>query len=167
MENSDPTAFERKKDHIDLAFQSQVLHKDVDQRFYYEPLLSGHPLPSSNARTSFLGCEFDFPVWVSSMTGGTELAGTINKNLALACKKYNLGMGLGSCRQLLYNHNNLTDFDVRKYIGDRPLFANLGIAQLEELVESGQTWKVDELVKRLSANGLIIHINQAIFYITT
>ncbi len=159
MEKSEPTAFERKKDHIDLAFQSQVLHKDVDQRFYYEPLLSGHPLPFSKIKTSILGFEFDFPVWVSSMTGGTELAGTINKNLALACEKYNLGMGLGSCRQLLYSLDNLADFDVRHFIGDRPLFANLGIAQIEDLVENGQAWKVIELVDRLSADGLIIHIN--------
>ena len=41
--DKDPTAQERKKDHIELAFQSQVTAPEIDQRFYYEPLLSAHP----------------------------------------------------------------------------------------------------------------------------
>jgi isopentenyl-diphosphate delta-isomerase len=38
----DPTASERKKDHIELAFRSKVSHHNIDQRFYYEPILSSH-----------------------------------------------------------------------------------------------------------------------------
>ena len=39
----DPTAESRKKDHIDLAFKSQVSKDTLDERFFYEPILSGHP----------------------------------------------------------------------------------------------------------------------------
>jgi isopentenyl-diphosphate delta-isomerase len=156
----DPTASSRKRDHIELAFRSQVESGTLDQRFYYEPLLSGHPERGSLKSFLFLGKTMRAPVWVSSMTGGTEWANTINHNLARACKEFGMGMGLGSCRPLLYSNDSLPDFDVRKEIGDDlPLFANLGVAQLEELIDRGELYRVRELTDKLQADGLIIHVN--------
>lgn len=156
----DPTAESRKRDHIELAFQSQVAQAALDGRFYYEPLLSGHPQRGSLKSFLFLGKAMRAPMWVSSMTGGTELAHAINHNLARACKDFGMGMGLGSCRPLLYSDDTLKDFDVRNLIGDSlPLFANLGIAQLEQLIESGGLFRARELVDKLQADGLIIHVN--------
>ena len=48
--------------------------------------------------------------WISSMTGGTEKAGVINRNLARLANEFGLGMGLGSCRNLLYSDEYLADF---------------------------------------------------------
>lgn len=158
-ENTDISAKSRKKDHIELAFKSRVSSSDLDQRFYYEPIFAPHPDESTDISLDFLGKKFKAPIWVSSMTGGTAIAGIINKNLAKACGQFGLGMGLGSCRQLLYDDEHFEDFNVRKYIGDQPLYANLGIAQLEMLVEQKKVKKVTELLKRLEADGLIIHIN--------
>jgi isopentenyl-diphosphate delta-isomerase len=53
----------------------------------------------------------------------------------------------------------LADFDVRDTIGDMPLFANLGIAQIEDLIDQGETARIGELLKKLQANGLIVHVN--------
>jgi isopentenyl-diphosphate delta-isomerase len=150
-------AGQRKKDHIELTFSSQVMDNNADPRFNYEPLLGD--LKKVELKSEFLGTTFDHPIWISSMTGGAEKAQTININLAKLCKKYGLGMGLGSCRQLLYDDKHLDDFDMRKHIGDRPLFANLGIAQLEMLVEGKQTCKITEIIDKLNADGLIIHVN--------
>ncbi|MEZ4894340.1 MAG: hypothetical protein R2778_15150 [Saprospiraceae bacterium] len=36
----DPTAADRKQDHIELAFKSRVEDSFLDKRFYYEPLFS-------------------------------------------------------------------------------------------------------------------------------
>ena len=156
----DEVAAMRKKDHIEMAFKSQVAQKDLDQRFYYEPLLSGHPDSNALAVTKFLGKKMKAPIWVSSMTGGTKEAFTINHNLARACKEFGLGMGLGSCRALLYGKERLADFDLRSIIGsDQPLYANLGIAQLEELVEKKSLARAEDLVALLQADGLIIHVN--------
>lgn len=160
QDQEDPTAESRKRDHIELAFQSQVARGALDGRFYYEPLLSGHPRRGSLKSFLFLGKAMRAPMWVSSMTGGTEMAHTINHNLARACKDFGMGMGLGSCRSLLYSNETLKDFDVRTLIGDSlPLFANLGIAQLEQLIEKGELYRVRELVDKLQADGLIIHVN--------
>ena len=156
----DPTAVSRKKDHIDLAFKSQVEAAALDPRFYYEPLLSPHPASGSLPALDFHGKILRAPLWVSSMTGGTEMANIINRNLARACREFGMGMGLGSCRQLLYSDDMLPDFDVRDVIDpDLPLYANLGIAQLEQLIDAGETARIDELVGKLRADGLIIHVN--------
>jgi isopentenyl-diphosphate delta-isomerase len=156
----DPNAPNRKKDHIELAFRSQVERRNLDDRFYYEPMLSSHPVDGPYGEFPFLGKSLRAPVWVSSMTGGTEWARTINQNLARACKDFGMGMGLGSCRALLYSDEYLEDFNVRAFIGDDlPLYANLGIAQVEELLAKRETSRITALLEKLSADGLIIHVN--------
>ncbi|MBN2347230.1 MAG: type 2 isopentenyl-diphosphate Delta-isomerase [Bacteroidales bacterium] len=150
---------DRKKDHIDLAFQSQTLVSEADRRFYYEPLLQPHPgkKPESLA---FLGKTLQAPVWISSMTGGTEKAFEINSRLAKVCREFGLGMGLGSCRKILTDNTHFADFDLRDIIGeDLPFFANLGICQIEEIVENNKFDQVTNLINRLRADGLIIHVN--------
>ncbi len=150
---------DRKKDHIDLAFSSRVDPQDADARFFYEPLLAAHH-SGTISPFAFAGKTMSLPIWVSSMTGGTQLAGAINRNLARACGEFGLGMGLGSCRTLLKDDTHLEDFNVRPYIGkDSPLYANLGIAQLEELVKNKEEERVEELVHRLEADGIVIHVN--------
>lgn len=149
----------RKKDHIDLALKSQTGRPEMDDRFHYEPMLSGHPVGGLKPFT-FLGREHQIPMWVSSMTGGTKLAGKINRNLARACREFGMGMGLGSCRIILEDDTYFEDFNMRPVIGpDKPLWANLGIAQIEELIDSGRINLAEKLVEKLEADGLIIHVN--------
>jgi len=159
IKDEDPNATSRKRDHIELAFRSQVGTDDLDPRFYYEPLLAAHPSDATQPST-FLGKELKNPIWVSSMTGGTELARTINHNLARACKDFGMGMGLGSCRGLLNSDEYLKDFDIRPIMGDDlPFYANLGIAQVEKLLMSDQVEQIFRMMDKLRADGLIIHVN--------
>lgn len=150
---------QRKGAHIELASRAQTSVMEVDGRFNYEPMFFTHPKSSDRWETKFLNHHLDYPIWISSMTGGTGHAGLINQNLATLCGKHKLGMGLGSCRSLLEGDDRLSDFAVRKYLGNQPLFANLGLAQLEGYVQQGQENKIHEMVKKVEANGLIIHIN--------
>jgi isopentenyl-diphosphate delta-isomerase len=149
----------RKSDHLDLAKEAQSPLSSVDSRFYYEPVFFSHPDSTLKSPLNFLGNSFDFPFWISSMTGGTKNAKDINANLARLCHEFNLGMGLGSCRPLLDSLERIEDFSIRKIIGDRPLYANLGIAQVEQLIQENKTEKIHTMVNRLEASGLIIHIN--------
>lgn len=149
----------RKKDHIELAFKSQTPDLMIDERFNYEPLLSAHPSEELK-EFHFLGKTLRTPIWVSSMTGGTELAGKINGNLAKACREFGMGMGLGSCRIILEDDKYLSDFNVRDIIGDDlPLYANLGINQLELILKSKKIDVINNLILKLHADGLIIHVN--------
>lgn len=159
MTKQDSKAADRKKDHINLAFESKVSADQIDERFYYEPLLQAHPADISLERR-FLGKIVRTPIWISSMTGGTEKGKMINQNLAKACHDFGMGMGLGSCRSLLHSDEYLDDFAVRKIIGDDlPFYGNLGIAQVESLVTSSKLELIDILVDKLELDGLIVHIN--------
>lgn len=150
---------ERKKDHISLAFQSQLPISHIDSRFYYEPMLAAHPVGMSSS-IKFLGKELAVPFWVSSMTGGTAVAKTINQNLARACNEFGMGMGLGSCRILLDDPQHIDDFDVRDILGSHlPFYANIGICQLEELLENNELDRLTDIVKRLRTDGVIVHVN--------
>jgi len=159
FEDQDKTAVSRKQDHIALAFSSQVAASSLDPRFSYEPLLSSHQ-ESALKEHDFLGKRFRAPLWVSSMTGGTNLAKTINENLARAAKQFGFGMGLGSCRGLLTDDSFLADFQMRPILGyELPLYANLGIAQLEQLLDNNKTELILRLIDKLQADGLIVHVN--------
>ncbi len=150
---------QRKNDHIDLAASSRTGPAEADNRFNYEPALGIHPAEPLPV-ILLTGKQLRAPLWVSSMTGGSREGGVINHNLARACAEFGLGMGLGSCRVLLDNPAFFPDFDVRDTIGsDLPLFANIGIAQLERMLGTGETARLEELVQSLRADGLIVHLN--------
>jgi isopentenyl-diphosphate delta-isomerase len=149
---------QRKIDHIKLAFESVA--DGLDNRFFYEPLLFAHPTDSIIPITKIGDKISKLPLWVSSMTGGAEMAGTINHRLAEACGKYGIGMGLGSCRIILEDDKYFKDFDLRDKLGNNvPFFANLGIAQIEEIVKKKNYNTIENLILALRADGLIIHIN--------
>lgn len=150
---------DRKKSHIEHALTSQKLLDSIDNRFDYEPLFRPHPTGSTES-FEFLGKRQKVPIWVSSMTGGTKMAGTINRNLARACQEFGMGMGLGSCRMIMDDDTYFEDFNVRPIIGDDyPLYANLGIAQIEEFLASDSLDRIRVLLDRLQADGLVVHIN--------
>lgn len=142
-----------------MAYDSQTGYPEQDRRFIYEPLLSAHPNKEPDA-FPFLGKMMKAPLWVSSMTGGTGIAKNINRNLAKACREFGLGMGLGSCRKILFDKTYWEDFDVRDVIGpDQPFWANLGIAQVEQLLAKSEEQAIVNLVGNLRADGLIVHVN--------
>lgn len=149
---------DRKFEHIQLALDSQTKLAEQDLRFNYEPLLAAHP-ENADLSIPFLGKTMRTPIWVSSMTGGTGVAKTINGNIARACREFGLGMGLGSCRKILFDKTHWDDFNFRDEIGDQPFWANLGIAQVEELLASKNIQAIIDLVGELRADGLIVHVN--------
>ena len=89
----------RKREHIELAFRSQTTAVEVDPRFIYEPLLSGHP--TGLVAKTFLGRTFRTPIWACSMTGGTHFAKRINEKIARICRDFGMGMGKQSLERLL------------------------------------------------------------------
>ncbi|MCK5775914.1 MAG: hypothetical protein KAH25_07060, partial [Bacteroidales bacterium] len=149
----------RKKDHIDLAYQAQMFEQDISDLFNYEPMLASNELKLL-PKQRFLGKELKLPIWISSMTGGTAEAKKINQNLAKACRDFGMGMGLGSCRALLNSNERFDEFNIREIMGDDlPLMANLGIAQVETLLDKGEADKINHLIQKLNADGLMLHIN--------
>jgi isopentenyl-diphosphate delta-isomerase len=148
----------RKSEHLKLALSQAGEGITSDRRFYYEPMLGSHPSELLQ-KFSFLGKTMKAPLWISSMTGGTAEAAEINRRLAMVCNEFGLGMGLGSCRSLLSDKKYFADFDLRAIIGDQPFYANLGIAQVDELLTNGEAHRIKNLIGDLQADGLVVHVN--------
>ena len=154
-----PSSETRKKDHIEMSFSSVPDQKTDLGKLTYEPLLAAHPKSYGHLKQTFLGFDFSMPLWISSMTGGTQKASHINQNLARACGEFGLGMGLGSCRPLLDNHGRFEDFNVKHLMNGAPLFTNFGVAQLEQLIDQKSLSKIEDITQKLKADGIVIHVN--------
>jgi isopentenyl-diphosphate delta-isomerase len=156
----DPGGMEtRKRRHIDVCLSEAVDYQTVttgleSYRLPYNALTQTD-LRSVDLSTDFLGARLRAPVLIGSMTGGAELSGTINRNLAVAAQQLGVGMMLGSQRIMLDNGAASTSFSVRDVAPDVLLIGNIGLAQLDGLV-------VPDLVKaldRVGANALAVHTN--------
>ena len=156
----DPGGMEtRKRRHIDVCLSEAVDYQTVttgleSYRLPYNALTQTD-LRSVDLSTDFLGARLRAPVLIGSMTGGAELSGTINRNLAVAAQQLGVGMMLGSQRIMLDNAAASTSFSVRDVAPDALLIGNIGLAQLDGLV-------VPDLVKaldRVGANALAVHTN--------
>lgn len=149
----------RKDHHIAFGPQSQSAVNDIDPRFNYEPLFVCTENQQLNP-INFFDQQLEFPLWISSMTGGAQKAADINKNLAAACAHFGLGMGLGSLRPLMQERRMLSDYQLREIAGAKtPLYGNLGIAQLHSYLENGEITKFMDLCSKLDLDGLFIHVN--------
>jgi isopentenyl-diphosphate delta-isomerase len=157
---ADPGGMEtRKRRHIDVCLTEAVEFETVTTgleryRLPYNALTQTD-LGSVDLSTTFLGSRLRAPVLVGSMTGGAELSGTINRNLAVAAQQLGVGMMLGSQRIMLDNESATHSFRVRDVAPDVLLIGNIGLAQLNEVM-------LPDLVKaldRVGANALAVHTN--------
>ncbi len=149
----------KKEDHIKLASLASTPLETLDQRFSYDPVHGVHPDSNEKWKIRFGPWNLNYPVWISSMTGGAEKARNINERLARLCGTHQLGMGLGSCRKIVEDPSCIPDFQVKKYMADQPLFANLGLAQCEAWLEEGKAVRIHDIISICEADGLIIHLN--------
>ncbi|HEU0167742.1 MAG TPA: hypothetical protein VFS62_08185, partial [Chloroflexota bacterium] len=100
-DGTDPTIRGRKAEHIAI---STTL--DVEPAVYtsWEDVVLVHnclpelDLDDIDLSVDFLGHRLGAPLIFSSMTGGHELAGSINAVLAEVAERFRLGMGVGSQR---------------------------------------------------------------------
>ena len=150
----------RKADHIRICLEDNVQSPEITTglekyRFTHVclPELNGKDIDVS---TTFLGKHLNAPLLISSMTGGTEQAGIINRRLAEVAQKYNLAMGVGSVRVAVEKPQVADTFAVRKYAPDILLFANLGAVQLNYQYGIDECLRIIDITE---ADALILHIN--------
>ena len=149
----------RKADHLRIAAGPGVEHTGGTGLEHVR--LRHRALPERDLRdvdldTALCGRPLAAPLLVSAMTGGTDEAGEINGALARAAAQHGVGLVLGSGRKLLDDPALLRTY--RPAAADRPplLLANLGAAQVRG---PRGAEAAEELVDRLDADGLSIHLN--------
>jgi len=158
----DATITNRKDDHLRLALEDRV---EVARPEGWDAIrLTPRALPELaladvDPSLTFLGKRLAFPLIVGSMTGGTDLAGTLNRRLARAAARAGIGMGLGSQRVMLVRPETRATFQVKDEAPDLPLLiANVGAVQLNYGVGDLQ---LAELVREVAADALVLHLNVA------
>ena len=148
----------RKRRHIDVCLSEAVQYQSVTTGFerYRLPYnaLTQTSLAGIDLGTDFLGVPLRAPVLIGSMTGGSELSGTINRNLATAAQSLGVGMMLGSQRVML-GDESVGTFHVREFAPDVLLVGNIGLAQLNRSVVP----KLRRALDGVGANALAVHTN--------
>jgi isopentenyl-diphosphate Delta-isomerase len=150
----------RKADHIRINLQADVGAKGIDSGFdeyrFRHQALPELDLDAVDTSVGVLGRRLAAPLLVSSMTGGTPEARSLNRALAEVAQARGLAMGLGSGRVLLEHPEVQDTFDVRPLAPDVLLLANLGAVQLNRGVTADDCRR---LVGRLGADALVLHLN--------
>ncbi|QQY79585.1 isopentenyl-diphosphate delta-isomerase [Keratinibaculum paraultunense] len=147
---------DRKREHIAYYLKSKhggnTLFDDVFIEHNSLPELN---LLEINTNTEFLGKKIDYPIMINAITGGTEFAWEINKNLSKIASKYNIPMAVGSQTIALVDKESHKSFRiVRENIGNEGVvIANLNAhASIED---------VKFAIDLLEADGIQIHLNPA------
>jgi isopentenyl-diphosphate delta-isomerase len=149
----------RKADHIRINLEEDVrsgLTTGLERYHFIHQALPELDLEAVDLSVNIFGRHLQAPLLISSMTGGTEQAGTINRTLAQAAQATGIAMGVGSQRAALEQADLAASFQVRTLAPDILLLANLGAIQLNYGygVEHCQ-----RAVDMIEADGLILHFN--------
>jgi isopentenyl-diphosphate delta-isomerase len=150
----------RKKDHIEICLNKNVqfdkFSSGFDAYHFSHQALPEISLDEIDLSINILGKKLNAPVFVSSMTGGLEQGKRINENLATACQKLSLAMGMGSQRIIFEMPESAETFKVRHVAPDILLFGNVGAVQLNYGFGENE---LKEIVNSISADALYLHLN--------
>ena len=150
----------RKAEHIRICLERDVEFKKKTTWFEYVELIH-NPLPELDfdeikLEARFLNRLFNYPIVIEGMTGGTDEAYKINKNLAEAAAQLNIPMGVGSQRAAIHNPSLRKSYMIVRDISpDIFVIGNIGGA---ELVKEGVE-VAEKAVEMIEANALAIHLN--------
>lgn len=168
----------RKDEHLRLALEDQVevplagtraAAAGPGQSAWQAIRLVPRALPELalsevDTSVSFLGKRLAMPLIIGSMTGGTELAGELNRRLARAAAEVGVGMGLGSQRVMRVRPEARATFAVRDAAPGLPLLiANFGAVQLNTPLDAGgvDADALHEIARAVEADALVLHLNAA------
>ncbi len=149
----------RKSDHIRINLEEDVrsrLTTGLERYRFIHRALPEVDLDAVDLSQELFGRRVEAPILISSMTGGTAEAQTINRALAEAAQQAGVVMGVGSQRAAIEHPELAVTFQVRRYAPDILLLANLGAVQLN------YGYGVDHCrraVEMIEADALILHLN--------
>lgn len=149
---------QRKIEHINIVREKNVEPvKNVFEKYSLPySALPELDLGSIDTSTTFLGNSISMPLMVSPMTGGPELAGDINKNLAIACQEMRIPLALGSMRIIIKHPETLKSFQVKDIAKDIPIIGNIGLVQLNYGIGIDE---INKLIDQTKIDAIFFHLN--------
>lgn len=152
---------QRKDDHLELAISGDVGFKRTttlfeDVRLVHDalPELTMAELDTS---VELMGKRLRAPILIAAMTGGSERAERINKELASIAEERGYAFGLGSQRAMHKHPAKGGTYAVRDVAPSALLLGNLGLVQAAQMSDAD----VLGLVERVGADALCLHLNPA------
>ncbi len=156
---------DRKAEHITIASQQDVepgISASWNDVVLIHNCLPEIDLDEVNLSVEFLGRNLAAPLLISSMTGGHELARSINAVLAEVAQRFGLAMGVGSQRAYIKDPSLADTYAVvRNAAPSAYVIANVGAPQL--IQQSGEkpltTEQVRQVMDLVRADALAVHLN--------
>jgi isopentenyl-diphosphate delta-isomerase len=151
----------RKTDHLDLATHGDVAFKATTTLVECVRLVHD-ALPDLNYAEIDLGLvvlgkRLRAPILIAAMTGGTERARDINRELASIAEERGYAFGLGSQRAMHVRPDLAPTYEVRHVAPTALVLGNVGVVQARSM----STAEIEALAGAVGADALCIHLNPA------
>lgn len=155
----DDTTPRRKDAHLDLCATEEVaprenatLFDDVRLVHCAMPELS---MDEVDLTTPLFGKALRAPLLVTGMTGGTDRAAKVNRDLAQVAEEFGIAFGVGSQRAMAERPELAKTFAVRDVAPTAVIIGNLGLVQAAGMGLD----KIRRLTDAISADALALHLN--------
>ena len=158
MESSPELGF-RKNDHLNINLNQDVKSSNTTGLEKFRLIHTALPeldLDAIDTTAMIFEKRLDFPLLISSMTGGTKTSADFNRIFAEAAEKHGIAIGVGSQRIAIDNSEKMETFKIRKYAPTTLIFSNLGAIQLNYGFDYSLCQKA---VDAIEADALILHLN--------
>jgi len=151
----------RKGDHIALCATGDVGFRTqgplFDQVRLVHDALPDLDADAIDTSLTVFGKKLRAPLVIASMTGGTDEAGRINRELAGLAEEYGIAFGLGSQRAMHVRQGVRETYRVREVAPTALVLGNVGVVQAREMT----TEAVRALADEVGADAMCVHLNPA------
>ncbi|MFT3708947.1 MAG: type 2 isopentenyl-diphosphate Delta-isomerase [Archangium sp.] len=155
----DDTTARRKDEHLDLCATEEVaprenatLFDDVRLVHCAMPELE---LSQIDMGVTWFGKKLKAPILVTGMTGGTERAMKVNREIAQVAEEFGVAFGVGSQRAMAERPEATASFAVRDVAPQTVLIGNLGLVQAANMTID----QIKRLTDAIGADALALHLN--------
>ena len=152
---------ERKNDHLALCAKEDVGFRNASTLLECVRLVhDGLPdmaLGDVDLSIAVFGKNLRAPLLIASMTGGTDEAGRINRELASIAEERGLAFALGSQRAMHVRPETQSTYRVRDPAPSTLVLGNVGLVQARSMTTS----EIRVLVEEVGADALCLHLNPA------
>jgi len=160
MSSETPSETSARKDaHLDLCATGEVEPAQNDNLFGCVRLihcaLPELAVSEISLDTPLFGKTLRAPIVITGMTGGTERAGEVNRDLATVAERAGVAFGVGSQRAMLEDASREASYRVRSVAPNVVLIGNIGLTQA---VAAGVD-RVRALADRIGADAMAVHLN--------
>jgi len=150
----------RKDQHLDLCISAPVGFRGrstlLEEIELVHDALPELALEEVDLSVSLLGRRLEAPIIIAAMTGGTERAAEINRDLATVAEALGIGFAFGSQRRQLLRCSSL-GFEVRDVAPSVLLLGNIGVVQAREASAAA----IESMVRSAGCDALCVHLNPA------